>query len=439
MSLAPRHFALTHSFLLLFPLFCARQICSMAKRLNYLTLPRQPDLFILEFAVNNYQAEDQHTFLHHRDNVYFEGFEQFVECTEIVIGRLLTDYPDVAIVFLDMHSAVPNRKTAQSLHVGVAQHYQIPVLSYADVMMPDYFRLIAALKPYDYSIPSDMVPQMELYFPFPHGCSECRLNDLTDQFRPDGCWSLCAIMQEAEIFQGNCDQGSNRRPCYVPMFDHDEVHPSKTGHKIVRDLIIHLLARVAYDLCQGRTFPPHQLPIHGGWLVTSSTGSADQSYMTDLLALSDYATVQDIKYNFAFTEPLLAQNNSKGFAIVDDNLGRKGWVATGSLGGESITFAIDVPKAECYVVSLTLLKSYKTVGKFTVDIFDVTKNKRTKSMDIDCLWGAKISVPVDVELTKDGSTDCTGLCTITVTTHSEVQGRGGNLIKITSLAARRCV
>lgn len=416
------------------------QICSMAKRLNYLVFPRKPDLFILEFAVNNYQAEDQHTFLHHKTDVYFDGFEKFVECTEMVIGRLLTEHPDAAIIFMDLHSAVPNRKTAQSLHVGVAQHYQIPVLSYADVMMPDYFRLIETLKPYQYSIPADMVPQMEIDFPFPHGCAPCRLNDMTEQFRVDGCWSLCWLMKSAEIFPGkfsDCNQERNMLPCYVPMFDHDEVHPSKTGHKIIRDLIIHLLARVAYDLCQGRTYSPYQLPIHGGWMVASS--SSDQSYMTDLLALSDYATVQDIKRNFADTEPLLPLNNTKGFAIVDDALGRKGWIATKSSGGESITFTIKVPKAKCYAVSLTILKSYKTVGKFTVTVFDVHQKKATKSMDVDALWGPKISVPVDIELTQDGSTDCTGHCLITVTTHAEINDRGGNLIKITSLAARRCV
>jgi hypothetical protein len=412
----------------------------MAKRLNYLILPRKPDLFILEFAVNNYQAEDQHTFLDHKTDVYFDGFEKFVECTEIVIGRLLTQYPDVAILFLDMHSAVPNRKTAQSLHVGVAQHYQIPVLSYADVMMPEYFRLMEVLKPYKYSIPVKMVQPMAIEFPFPHGCAPCRLDDLTEQFRPDGCWSLCTILKAADVVQGifsQCDQGPNMLPCYVPMFDHDEVHPSKTGHKIVRDLIIHLLARMVYDLCQGRTFSPHLLPIHGGWMVASS--NSDKSYMTDLLALSDYVTVQDIKKNFADTEPLVATNKTNGFAIVDDALGRKGWIATSLSGGESITFSINVTEAKCYAVYLTILKSYKTVGKFTVTVYDITQNKATKSFDVDCLWGPKISVPVDIELTKDGSTDCTGRCHVTVTTHPEIKGRGGNLIKITSLAARRCV
>ena len=397
-------------------------------------------MFILEFAVNNYQAEDHDTYMSHKTDVYFNGFEKFVECTEIVIGRLLTQFPDAAILFLDMRTGIPNRKTAQSLHVGVAQHYQIPVLSYADVMMPDYFRLLEVLKPYNYSLPSSLVKQMEADFPFPHGCAPCRLNDLSEQFRVHGCLSVCPIARFAGLFKGlgsQCNQGENMLPCYVPMFDHDEVHPSRTGHKIARDLIVHLLASVAYDLCQGRNFSPHILPIQGGWMVAAS--SSDKSYMEDLLALSDYVTVHDVKQNFADTKPLHANSKTNGFAIVDDHQGRRGWVATNSSGGESITFAIDLPKAKCYAVSLTVLKSYKTVGKFTVAVFDATQNKTTTSFDVDCLWGPKISVPVDIELTKDGSTDCTGQCIINVTTHPEIAARGGNLIKISSLAARRCV
>jgi hypothetical protein len=406
----------------------------MAKRLNYLSLPSIPDLFILEFAVNNYQAEDHDTYLDHKTDVYFDGFEKFVECTEIVVGWILTTYPDTAIVFLDMHTAIPNRKTAQSLHVGVAQHYQIPVLSYADVMMPDYFRLLEALKPYQYSLPTNMVKQMEIDFPFPHGCAPCRLEDLTEQFSVDGCWSICQIMSADEQ---PCKIATNMLPCYVPMFDHDEVHPSKIGHKIARDLIANLIARVSYDICKGRTFTPHLLPVHGGWMIASS--SADKSYVSTLLALSNFVVVQDVKLNFADTDPLYAKYHTSGFAIVDDYQGRKGWVSTASSGEESVTFSFKVAKEKCYVVYLTLLKSYKMVGKVTVTIFDVVTNRTAKPIDIDCLWKPQISVPIDIQLTTDDSTDCTGNCEVTVTTHPELDGRGGNLIKITSISARRCL
>ena len=32
------------------------------------------------------------------------------------------------------------RKTAQLLHMGVAQHYQVPVISYGEAVLPEFFR-----------------------------------------------------------------------------------------------------------------------------------------------------------------------------------------------------------------------------------------------------------------------------------------------------------
>jgi hypothetical protein len=102
-------------------------------------------------------------------------------------------------------------------------------------------------------------------------------------------------------------------------------------------------------------------------------------------------------------------------------------------------FQLTYQKAKCYAVYLTILKSYKTVGKFTVTVFDNAQGNTTQLFDVDYLWGSKISVPVNIELTMDGTTDCTGNCNITVMTHPEIKGRGGNLDKSTSLAVRRCV
>jgi hypothetical protein len=412
----------------------------MARRLNYLDIPSFPDLFILEFAVNNYQGEDYNTWLDHKTDVYFRGFEQMVECTEIVIGWILYKYPDTAILFLDLHSAVPNRKTAQSLHVGVAQHYQVPVISYADAMMPEYFRLSERLKPYSYHMPTNMVDQMNIDFPFPHGCSPCRLEDIIDQFRGHGCVSLCTFMEIGGALSWDmyCDPiPSDMQPCHVPMYAHDEVHLSKIGHSIARDLIANMIAQIAHDNCQGRVYPPHLMPVHGGWIVAAST--SDKSYISQLLALSDFAVVYDLQYNFATTPELVPLNHTSGFQMLEDNAGRRGWVSTNSTGGESITFAIDLPIEKCYAVHITILKSYSTVGTLTVAIFDGTKKITTKSMDIDCLWGAHISIPVDMQLSADNSNECTGNCLITITTHPEIEGRKGNMINIKSLSARRCV
>jgi len=64
----------------------------------------------------------------------------------VVIHSLLNKYPNAAVVFLEMQTAIVTRKTGSLLHLGVAQHYQIPVISYSEAMFPDFFRLIHLLE-----------------------------------------------------------------------------------------------------------------------------------------------------------------------------------------------------------------------------------------------------------------------------------------------------
>jgi hypothetical protein len=160
------------------------------------------------------------------------------------------------------------------------------------------------------------------------------------------------------------------------------------------------------------------------------------------MALSDFVFVRDIKLNFAEVPMLVAKSHTSGFEIITDYLGRKGWVAKNPKGNEIITFEItDIPIETCYAVYVTILKSYKTVGTFNVSIYDHHQQKMTiQDRTIDCLWKPHISVPVDVQLTLDGSTDCTGHCDVTITTNPQLnKDHGDNLIKITSLSARRCI
>jgi hypothetical protein len=412
----------------------------MAKRMNFLGLPAKPDLFILEFAVNDYQGQDHVIHVDHKTDVYFDGFQKLATCAETVICRILQDYPDAAILFLEFHTAIPNRKTAQSIHIGVAQHYQIPVLSYGDVMMPDYYQLIETLKPYNYFLPSTMVEQMNIDFPFPHGCAPCRLDDIIELFRRHGCASLCYLMKWGHILPWSmkCDAiPKDMQPCHVPIFAHDEVHPSVIGHRIARDLISYFIARVAFDTCRGRVFTPYLPPVHGGWLVAST--SSDNSYMDEIRAYSDFVLVQDSMDTFAQTESLFSNDYTSGFELKDDKLGRVGWIATNPAGNESVSFSIDLPLIDCYAVFISIVKSYQTVGMLTVTVIDMTKGIVTKSMDIDCLWESRISIPVDIQVTDDNTNECTGNCLITITTHPEIDGRGGNLIKVMSLSARRCI
>lgn len=123
-------------------------MCSMAKRLNVLysdlesRMPEssngEPDLVILEFAVNDYQGQDHTVHIDHKMTVFFDGFQNLVVCAEVVIYSLLTRFPNAAIVFLEMQTANFRRKTGALLHMGIAQQYQIPVISYADAMFHDY-------------------------------------------------------------------------------------------------------------------------------------------------------------------------------------------------------------------------------------------------------------------------------------------------------------
>ena len=51
-----------------------KQICAMAKRINMMNLPANPDLFILEFAVNDYQGQDHKLHVDFKMDQFFKGF-----------------------------------------------------------------------------------------------------------------------------------------------------------------------------------------------------------------------------------------------------------------------------------------------------------------------------------------------------------------------------
>jgi hypothetical protein len=190
----------------------------MAKRLNILYSDLQsqlmpfsePDLILLEFAVNDYQGQDHLITIDHKISVFFDGFQDLVLCAEVVIHSLLTRYPNAAVVFVEVQTAIVTRKSGSLLHLGVAQQYGIPVVSYAETMFSEYYRLVRLLEGMDdtsYSFPKDMwmkdggigrildeqmnrdgvVVNASQYasaaLPYPHGCSPCQDWTIISQFR----------------------------------------------------------------------------------------------------------------------------------------------------------------------------------------------------------------------------------------------------------------
>lgn len=136
-----------------------------------------------------------------------------------------------------------------------------------------------------------------------------------------------------------------------------------------------------------------------------------------------------------------------GFELyADDQLKqRPGWIATNPLGNSSITFSVDLPPGDCYVIYLAILRSYKGMGTFRVQVRDYgddTKKKRQPNAVtdnfVDGLWAAPISVWSDVQITEDNVPGCTGYCEITVVTNPMEKGRDGNKVKLLTLSVRRC-
>ncbi|KAL3797408.1 hypothetical protein HJC23_010534 [Cyclotella cryptica] len=453
-------------------------ICSMAKRLNILysdltsrmppSSQNEPDLILLEFAVNDYQGQDHLITIDHKTSVFFDGFRELVLCAEVVVHSLRNRYPRAAIVFLEVQTAILTRKTGTLLHMGIAQHYEIPVISYAEAMFPDFYRLIKKLETMDgetYSflddewridggigVDSATVANASQYaaavLPFPHGCSPCQSQYIIPQFRQGGCKSICTFVDRSGILhdrklkcnrkQGDIPPGRNE--CFVPFLAHDAIHPSAMGHAIITDLIVDALASAQLRQCEKEWMPEkEELP-----LTTFVAESFDE-----LKVRADFLWVHDVDRIFSRWDELkpVAGRTTSGFTrYADDALKqRPGWIATNEKGGESITFPIDLPPGECFTVYVAILRSYKGMGTMQIQVKDYgdkkgddTSSKLTTSKKVDGLWSSPISVWNDVQITEDNNPGCTGYCEVTIATDPIVPGRDGNKVKVLTVSARRC-
>lgn len=440
-------------------------MCAMAKRLNILysdlssQLPGAPDLIVLEFAVNDYQGQDHLITVDSKTSVFFDGFRELVLCAEVVVHALLNKYPTTAIVFLEMQTAIATRKTGALLHIGVAQHYQIPVISYAEALFPTFWELSHALQKMDKTSLTFAKDQYlplggvsanisSAVFPYPHGCSPCQPQHIENQFRAGGCKSVCTFMERSNIIHDrklkcNAKEGhilEGRQECHVPFLAHDAIHPSAVGHAIASDLLVHTLASTQQHICEGNTIvKKDRLP-----LTTFVADDFDQ-----LEVQADYLVVNDVARIFSRWDKLepIKGAEIKGFTrYADDNLKqRPGWIATDPLGNSKISFAIELPLGTCYVVYVAILRSYMGMGTFTVAVSDFGNDtrktispKKITTKEVDGLWESPISVWSDVKITEDSEPGCTGYCEVTITTNPTVEGRRGNKVKVLTVSARKC-
>jgi len=413
-------------------------MCALEKRIGGIlsdldSKSIHPDLFLLEFAVNDYQGQDHIIQVDSKTDVFFDGFQNIALCCEVVIHKLLHSFPNAAIAFVEFRTAITSRKTGQLLHMGVAQHYEIPVISYAEAMFPEYFRLVSMLNATD----RYTVPKGETLMPFPYGCHPCYPPGIQKQFNhfkpPDKhCRTVCDLISYSG---GNCDMFQSPPPgrdyCYAPIFAVDAVHPSTVGHRIARDLIASMITEAVQDRCLQKPFASHVLPTTG-WLGAPSS----------LSTRANFVDVRDADCFLPFCKKLQPVHKSEGFTYYSDvkstNFEKFGWIATSEAGNESITFDINLRQRPCYAVYVAILRSYDGMGQFTAEV-ENSENGRLTKVELDGLWNPHISVWSDNQLTKDDDVGaCTGKCKVHIRTKPLIGGRSGNKVKILTLSAREC-
>ena len=251
-------------------------ICALEKRLHLILTNFMdnhkiiPDLILLEFAVNDYQGQDDLIKVDSKTDVFFPGFEQLAMCAEVVVAHILRRYPTTAVAFVEFRTAIPVRQTAATLHLGVAQHYQVPVISWEQALYPEYLHLFRMLNASD----RYTAPLGDSVLPFPYGCHACSPETIApfyNHFRPNDkhCRTMCDFVDYAP--GTSCSQfvspPEGRQYCHPAMFAVDAVHPSALGHALATDLILEWLGTALRDECEGaQKFQPHIVPDNS-WLA----------------------------------------------------------------------------------------------------------------------------------------------------------------------------
>mmetsp|Transcript_14053 Transcript_14053/g.41750 ORF Transcript_14053/g.41750 Transcript_14053/m.41750 type:complete len:627 (-) Transcript_14053:2135-4015(-) len=411
-------------------------ICYLEKRLklmlDFLATDRgmpQPDAVFLEYAVNDYEGQDDRTQLFFIEDVFFDGFQEIATCAEGIVRGLYEKFPDIFLLFAEFKTAIEKRQTAQFLHMAVAQHYDVPVISYADAVLLPFFHQVAKLHPKHWSIDTSKGADGLVELPF--GCSpdyQCHPQKLVGF----PCRELCKLYRGSQAPQClNLPPG--HKPCFMQLFVADEVHPSWLGHKFMTDLVTDLVISELESQCRNEEVHPSYMPNDG--LMTTPVALRGRA---NFLLVNETQMVSP-----KHVPDLTPTGASQAWQLIAERYDKYGWMSTVDKAGEMIEFGVDLPvgQSKCYTIFLGVLRSYEGMGKYLVRVTDHSGGGKKTERVLDGQWTPHISVWSEDMVTSDDpkKPDCTGKCSVQVFTMAKEVGRTGNKVKILTLSARECL
>lgn len=166
------------------------------------------DMVIVEFGVNDYVYGYESSVRSSRHQPYSEDYWDFVRCTEAVVRYTLELNQHTAVIFLE-HMQVRIQayfNTAEEIHSLITNAYSIPVVSVKAALFPTIKDWIRS------EVPLFGAKQMRFPQNYNTNCME-----------------------------GQQGTGPPPKSCYLKFFSDDGVHPSIVGHKLMLDMLVHML------------------------------------------------------------------------------------------------------------------------------------------------------------------------------------------------------
>jgi hypothetical protein len=162
-----------------------------------------------------------------------------------------------------------------------------------------------------------------------------------------------------------------------------DLHPSPLGHKVVAQLLGHLI----------RTEFKH--------LGKQDIRARTAGHLTaDVLPPPAYVTEQELRAFFnalivaevdCTTPNVLTEVQTSGWAVEEDVPGKPGLITRQPTANFTYLFHIDKPGYDV-MVTLDMLKSYEHMGAFRAAVRDTETGKTVANATIDCLWSRRVSV-----------------------------------------------